>query len=445
MQALPAGGEPINGCAVAAAAAGVSDLAGELFVYSASHSGAVRVHSLPSGEQVRAAGLSEQPLTSVALLPLGGEAGGRRHPLLLCGSYDACIHAYSPDYGARQGSFQAAGDAVACLRVLGGPASSGTAHVPSASSSSRLLAGSWDGQVKVWELAEGRHPWAAGLAQPLAQLAAPCSVWAAAASEDGQLVLAGGAGAGLAAALLAFTSQCRHVLRCALVLCMGIAHTAVRGSAGCTSAMLQCSMRPASYHGLDLSQARQPHRTPALPLLPGTEDGLVLGWDCRQPHSQPAWQLQLVADNYVAGLELCPGSSGNTAVAAAADGTLSLLDLRRLPGSSGSTAVVAAACPSGMPLRCVATDGQLALAGDEGGSLHMWDVAAQLGGASSAALSPGAWTPPQPNGLFPPLASAPLSTVTALAAAPCQLAGQVVLVTAHEAGTLRCFSTAPPE
>ncbi len=173
----------------------------------------------------------------------------------------------------------------------------------------------------------------------------------------------------------------------------------------------------------------------------------MLAWDTRRPHFQPLWQLQLVADNYVAGLELCPSSSGSSmAVAAAADGTLSLLDLRRVPGSSGGggvrAAVVAGACPSGMPLRCVATDGCLALAGDEGGALHMWDMAAQLGEASPAALASGAWTPPQPDGLLPPLAAAPPSAVTALAAAPGQMVGQLVLVTAHEAGMLRCFSTA---
>ena len=184
---LAAGGESVNACALAAAGGGVG-----LHAYSASHSGVVRVHSVASGEQVRAASLSEQPLASLALLQLGdgGASGGRRHPLVLCGAFDACVHVYSPDFGCQLGSFQAAEDAVACLRVLG------SCGVGSATGGGvlRLLAAGWDGSVKLWELAEGRQPWDAGLAAPLAAVAAPSSVWALAAAEDGSLVLAGGLG-----------------------------------------------------------------------------------------------------------------------------------------------------------------------------------------------------------------------------------------------------------
>lgn len=165
----------------------------------------------------------------------------------------------------------------------------------------------------------------------------------------------------------------------------------------------------------------------------GTEDGLVACWDLRQALLRPLWQRQLAQDDYVGGLELCP--DGASAVVAAADGSLSLLELRQ------SGEVAACVSPSGMPLRCVATDGLLAVAGDEGGGLHMWDVAAQLGAA--APRPPGVWTPPQPDGLFPPLRAEPASAVNALAVAPSpgHAAAGVTLVTAHEGGLLRCYST----
>ena len=154
----------------------------------------------------------------------------------------------------------------------------------------------------------------------------------------------------------------------------------------------------------------------------------MAAYDGRQPPSSSAlWQQQLVEDNYVGGLELCPG--GATAVAAAADGSLSLLDLRK------GGAVAAAVTPSGTPLRCCATDGALALAGDEGGSLHMADIAQLLG---EPVARPGSWTPPQPDGLYAPLAAAPASAINALAVAPSGTTG-VAVVTAHEGGLLRVY------
>lgn len=172
-----------------------------------------------------------------------------------------------------------------------------------------------------------------------------------------------------------------------------------------------------------------PPRVPAA----GTEDGVVAAWDWRQPPRAPLWQLQLVVDGgYVGGLARCPG--GTAVVAAAADGSLSLLDLRR------SGEVAASVVPSGAPLRCCATDGCLAMVGDEGGVLHLWDVSAHLGQA--APPTSGAWTPPDPAGLFqPPLAAQPQSAINALAVAPQRgSAPGVALVTAHEGGLLRVYT-----
>lgn len=134
--------------------------------------------------QVRAASLSQQPLTSVALLP-STSGGGHRHPLVLCGAFDACVHAYSADSGRQLGSWQAAGDAVACVQVLAGGGSGG--------GGAQLVTAAWDGSIRLWDVAEGRAPWGSGFAQPSADLLAPSGVWALAASTDGSLVLAGAA------------------------------------------------------------------------------------------------------------------------------------------------------------------------------------------------------------------------------------------------------------
>ena len=123
--------------------------------------------------QIRAAALGSQPLTSLALVP----APGRGHPVVLCGSYDASVHAYSVESGRAAGAWAAHGDAVSCLDLVPGR--------------QQLVTASWDATAKVWSLAEGRHPWAAvGSPQPLATLPAASGVWALAASQD--LLLTGG-------------------------------------------------------------------------------------------------------------------------------------------------------------------------------------------------------------------------------------------------------------
>lgn len=159
---------------------------------------------------------------------------------------------------------------------------------------------------------------------------------------------------------------------------------------------------------------------------------MVAAWDPRAAPRRALWQRQLAPDSYIGGLDL--GPSGASAVAAAADGRLSLLDLRK------GGEVAAAATPSGQPLRCVATDGHLALAGDEAGALHLWGVAALLEGAPPAPS--GAWTPPAPSGLWAPLAAEPRSAINALAVAPLPGGGGgVVVATAHEGGLLHTYST----
>ena len=87
------------------------------------------------------------------------------------------------DQGRLLGSWDAHDDAVCCASMLSlGPPGDG----------GKLVTGSWDCTVKVWELAEGRCPWGSGLSQPLAELRDfDSGVWALAAGGGGGGPLSG--------------------------------------------------------------------------------------------------------------------------------------------------------------------------------------------------------------------------------------------------------------
>jgi hypothetical protein len=87
--------------------------------------------------------------------------------------------------------------------------------------------------------------------------------------------------------------------------------------------------------------------------------------------------LLQVSSDYVGGVSLLPG--GNYVAAAAADGSMSLLEWRR-----GGVTVASASGAS--PLRCCACDGSLMIAGTEAGQLLMWSLA-QLTGQQAAATA----------------------------------------------------------
>lgn len=126
-------------------------------------------------------------------------------------------------------------------------------------------------------------------------------------------------------------------------------------------------------------------------LVAGTEEGWLSGWDLRcAPEAGPAWRQQLSQD-YLGGVALTP--DGRHALVAAADGAMHLLDLRHAAAGPLSTG----RCRQ--PLRCCsALDGELAVAGDEGGALQLWDIG-QLTGARTA---PVGRLPPSPDGLYQP-------------------------------------------
>ena len=165
-------------------------------------------------------------------------------------------------------------------------------------------------------------------------------------------------------------------------------------------------------------------RAPACYLLAGTEDGLLVLLDQRS--SAKAWE-QPLSDDYIGGVRFLPGSS-EYAVVASGDATLSVLDMRRAGARLSYVACAA-------PLRCLATDGTLAMAGSEQGSLYLWDVAQQLGRAGPVG---GRWSQAGPSGLYEPLEWAPQSAVNALDVRV--LGREVVVAAGHEGGMLRTWA-----
>ncbi|WIA38602.1 hypothetical protein OEZ86_001912 [Tetradesmus obliquus] len=317
-------------------------------VVVAGHSGLLRVLEAPQLSTVRSVKLSEEDLLCLSLLPAapsahrpaaaaaaaaaaGAARGGAtvgtgvgsstsgvpnsagvdvHLPLVLAGSQTGRVFAYAAIAGQPLGSFAPHNDAVSSMLLLG--------HA-----GGRLATASWDCTVKVWDVGEGRQPWASTLPLPSAELALESGCWALSGSASGQL------------------------------------------------------------------------------LVTGTDEGTVAAWDLRT--QQQIWATQVSAD-YVGGLSLLPG--GNYVAAAAADGSMNLLEWRR-----GGLSIASASCAS--PLRCCACDGSLMIAGSEAGQLLMWSLAqltgpqAGTGAGGGAALgSPEAvrgGLMAGPDGLYPPV------------------------------------------
>lgn len=94
-----------------------------------------------------------------------------------------------------------------------------------------------------------------------------------------------------------------------------------------------------------------------------------------------------VSSDYVGGVSLLPG--GNHVAAAAADGSISLLEWRR-----AGVKVATASC--GAPLRCCACDGHLMISGTENGQLMMWNLSQLLGQPAGEGFSLAG-----PDGVYP--------------------------------------------
>ncbi|GMH42025.1 hypothetical protein BSKO_09944 [Bryopsis sp. KO-2023] len=156
--------------------------AGDGTLYCAGHNATLRLWSLESGMQMRSARLEANvgaglPLSSISLLPSSSDQSGQ--PLVLVGSYDNAIYAYSAEAGRLVGHFMAHDNAVSDVKLVG-------------PGCQKLATASWDCSVKIWSLSEGRHPWESAPLFPVVEIADHESgVWAMDFSNDGNVVVTG--------------------------------------------------------------------------------------------------------------------------------------------------------------------------------------------------------------------------------------------------------------
>lgn len=352
--------------------------------YSVSHDGHLRIHNLQTSEQIRAAQFgSRQPLASLALL------------------YTSTSPAYDDnDNNNRKYPLVLTGSynstvyiyCVETARVLG----EFTAHRDTVSCleffpspSPYLCSASWDGCVALWSLEEGRHPWSHG-------------------------------GEGFIAPVAAFSG-----------LSGGVWSLAVPQFSSSSSSSSS-------------SQRNQ--------VLMGLENGQLACWDPRLPIASPstpgstrtatglAWEVEVSPEgDYVGGVRWTP--DGECAIAATADGHLTLIDPRK-------TGTILSQVHCGGPLRCCDTDGDVAVAGREDGSMVFWSVAQQRGrqreGGGGGGMFTSGCDTPDVDGLYAPLSTGFNSPINALAAVVSgydgtDTKGEVWLVASHENGLLAPF------
>lgn len=115
-----------------------------------------------------------------------------------------------------------------------------------------------------------------------------------------------------------------------------------------------------------------------------------------------AVRILQVSSDYVGGVSLLPG--GNHVAAAAADGTLSLLEWRR-----AGVSIATASC--GAPLRCCTSDGHLMVCGTETGQLMLWNLDQLLGQQPAGSR----FSLAGPDGAYPPLTCPSKAAVNGLA------------------------------
>ncbi|KAJ7542680.1 hypothetical protein O6H91_09G006500 [Diphasiastrum complanatum] len=113
-----------------------------LTLYSAGQDGFVKVYSVSDSFQLRSTKLGNLPLSSLALLD-----STDAYPIVLAGSYDNCVYAYSVDYGREIGKISAHDETISCVHVI---------H-----SSLRMATASWDATIKIWSMEACKSGWSA--------------------------------------------------------------------------------------------------------------------------------------------------------------------------------------------------------------------------------------------------------------------------------------------
>ena len=189
------------------AALGVSLYAGnessDVMLYSCGHEdGTVKVHGCSSqGSLVRSTSVSDLPLSCMSLAKssvqsMMGFGARSSHPVVLVGSYDNCVHAYSVEYGRVLGSMAAHDDAVSsvllpdvgrsgCLRC----SDSGWAGA----STGALATSGWDGTIRLWDVEEGRGTWGAARDKRfvISEMEHECALLSLDAAVGGSMLVAG--------------------------------------------------------------------------------------------------------------------------------------------------------------------------------------------------------------------------------------------------------------
>ncbi len=178
------GGSPHNTADAAGIACCVGH-AGLLRVLGAPGLGALRSSKLQQEEDLLSLCLFQAPRAHHHAQPHGAAAPDA---IMLAGSANRMVFAFSPQAGRMLGSWAAHEDAVSVVLPLGcGGGGGGAPGAPA-----RLLTASWDCGLKVWDVAEGRQPWDTSV--PLASCELrdfESGIWAAAGSSSGQLVVTG--------------------------------------------------------------------------------------------------------------------------------------------------------------------------------------------------------------------------------------------------------------
>ncbi|XP_057822900.2 uncharacterized protein LOC131035250 [Cryptomeria japonica] len=126
-------------CAIALSEENASEC---LSLFSVGRDGFVKVYSISDGLQLRSTKLGSLPLSSLALAK-----STDAYPVVLAGSFDNCVYAYSVDYGRALGKVRVHDDTVSCLQIID-------------SSSQKMVTASWDATIKIWNIDEGRGSWA---------------------------------------------------------------------------------------------------------------------------------------------------------------------------------------------------------------------------------------------------------------------------------------------